>query len=42
MLAFHFPYSEQTNQKMEEQMMYSKAIPENMEVDEECEVRLPI
>ena len=24
-------------QKMEEQMMYSKAIPENMEVDEECE-----
>ena len=24
-------------QKMEEQMMYSKSIPENMEVDEECE-----
>ena len=24
-------------QKMEEQMMYSKAIPENMEVDEKCE-----
>ena len=24
-------------QKMEEQMMYSKCIPENMEVDEECE-----
>lgn len=24
-------------QKMEEQMMYSKSIPENLEVDEECE-----
>ena len=37
-LAFLFSHTvSRPIQKMEEQMMYSKSIPENLEVDEECE-----